>query len=99
MNTQRNTTKEKKCNNDCFNCQYEDCILEEQDFPTGQHGQYKDKEKRKAYMREYFKKNGYKYRKTRTEYQANYYAEHKDELLARAKEKYRKQKEANNGIL
>ena len=87
----KNTTTKIKCNKDCFNCPYEDCILPDNLPKT--HGKYKDLEKRKAYMREYFKKNGYKYAEKRRAYQQQYYLQHREEIIARAKEHYRRKNE------
>ena len=87
----KNTKNERKCNKDCFNCPFTDCILPDELPKT--HGKYKDLEKRKAYMREYFRKNGYKYAEKRKSYRKQYYLEHREEIIEKAKQYYRRKHE------
>lgn len=60
--------KIKKCNGDCFNCQYEDCIAD------------KDREKTREYWRDYRKKHKEQYKKYE---HTRYVKNHADEMCRR----------------
>ena len=64
------------CDNDCFNCKYDDCIKSDSDY---------EMQNRKEYYRNYYQKNKDKYR----EYNRAYREKHREELIAKAREYYR----------
>lgn len=83
----------KKCNGDCFNCEYDDCILEYDDVPLDEELDefILDKEtyEERKRSREFYKNNKEWFR----EYHRNYYLKHKDKFKAYKHAYYIKNKE------
>lgn len=69
-----------KCDMDCFNCKFDDCISDSTLNPI----KIDDKKDQKQHKREYYLQN----REKRIEYASNYYYRKKEEILKRKKEKY-----------
>lgn len=100
LNTQKNTTKEKKCNNDCFNCIYDDCILTDADLQEKPKKKYKMSEKakehykeyQKKYQREHARKYYLKYIDKVKERHKKYYEEHREKIIEQVKANYRKKR-------
>lgn len=91
-----------KCNKDCFNCKYDDCILTEEEAGKLDPKKYKMSEEARAKWREYFRKYHREWRKAHKEYERErhrrYYLQHREEILEKAKiyreAKYDKQRQA-----
>lgn len=82
----------KKCDGNCFDCLFDDCILTESEAGSAEGKpiwtRNRDKEKEKEYSANYYRKNKEKVSKSRKEY----YQRNKDRLSERAREYYQKRK-------
>jgi len=79
-----------KCNEDCFNCPYEDCILSDSDILKRE--KISDELERQARIMSY-KPHKHKPKKDKKEYKHNYYQEHREELLDYQRIYYQNHKE------
>ena len=76
----------KVCSEDCFNCKYDDCILEEKDVkPEKELSQ----EPRNIRRREYWRANAERL----NAHKRAYYAENREEINARRRKRTKEKKE------
>lgn len=80
------------CNQDCFNCKFDDCILTDEEIEVAvmNEKEYKTPEQLRQQAIKYY----WEHREVRKEYKKKHYAEHREELKKYAREykkKYYKQ--------
>ncbi len=85
----------RKCDFDCFNCKFADCIAGQHTPRNGAEPKPRpryDTEKYREYQKQWYSNNREKVK----EYQKKYYRENRERLLEYSKERYRKGKAAAN---
>lgn len=87
----------KKCNNDCFNCKFSDCILTEEEAGKLEPKKYKMSEEAREKWREYQRNYQREWRKAHLETvkarKRRYYLQHREEILEYQKKHREKMKD------
>lgn len=84
--------KKVECDDDCFNCKYDDCIKVQRNSEYYREYYKKNKEKMIQSQKKYNEKNKEKL----AEYRKEYYKKNKEKILEHQKEYKKRKKEAKN---